>query len=74
MRTGNKHREELARRTQKNLEALGCIPPPDAIKHPFKAEKKAPIDTMEVPIVGVTEEEVLKYGRRLAMLLKTPVK
>lgn len=65
----NRHREELAKRTQKNLEEMGCIPPPAALRRHFSAEKKAPIDTMEVVEVVVTDEEVLKYGRRVAMLM-----
>lgn len=74
MKTGNKHREDLARRTQKNLEEMGCIPPQDAVRFPLKAEKPAPVDTMEVDEVEVSDADVLKYGRRVAMMMKSKVR
>ena len=65
----NSYREDLARRTQQNLVEMGCLPPPDAVKRTLTPEKKATIDLIEVEEIEVTDEEVLKYGRRLAMLL-----
>ena len=62
----NRHREQLAQRVQRNLEEMGAIAPADAVRRPFTAEKAPIIDSMNVPDVEPTEEEVLKYGRRVA--------
>lgn len=69
MSTQSQQREERARRLQKNLVAMGCIAPPDAVKFKLSAEKPAPVDTMDIPDIEVSDEDVLKFGRRVAQLM-----